>query len=105
METNFQYIPLIDKALSQLRLLCNWKSYITLKSGADLKALPQSGVDSGVPSLWGKAMPSLLSRASDDLETNIYQYLCMETVIALVRLLEEKRDGRDVCLSTKRCQH
>lgn len=50
-------------------------------------------------------MPLLLSRASDDLETNIYQYLCMLTVIALVRLLEEKRDGRDVCLSTKRCQH
>lgn len=49
-------------------------------------------------------MPLLLSRASDDLETNTYQYLCMETVIAL-RLLEEKRDGRDVCLSTKRCQH
>lgn len=64
-------------------------------------------MESDFPRLWGKAVPSLLSKAStaDDLETNIYQYLCTVIAIALVRPVEEKRDGRDVRLSTKRWQH
>lgn len=61
-------------------------------------------MESDFPRCWGKAVPSLLSKAStaDDLKTNIYQYLCTVIAIALVRPVEEKRDGRDVRLSTKR---
>lgn len=67
---------------------CSWKSYVTLKPGVDLRALPSGRHRPGVSVFREK--PSHLGGAStsDALETKAFQYFCVP-IIPFMRFLEE----------------